>query len=114
MPLIAFMIYFGAFLIPVCYFAVTGRSGAAKKGVLIGLALHIFWSLAVYGFIYYSWRAGYREYYWGWALMIPVNLISAIYYVGFLILKGRRGPNQTPEPTPTAVTPPAEKESCQS
>ena len=95
MTLAAIMFYFGAFLIPAAYFVITGKSGVAKKGMLIGLALHVFWSLAVYVFVYYSWSAGYTEYYWGWALMIPVNLVSAVYYLGFLIWKGSNRANQS-------------------
>lgn len=92
------MLYFCAFLIPVEYFVVTGNNGAVKKGMPIRLAIHVFWCLAVYGFVYYSWHADYSEYYWGWALMIPVKLISAVYCLGFLLWKRRRGA-KSPEPT---------------
>jgi hypothetical protein len=99
MTFIATLLYFGAFLIPAAYFATTGRKGSAKNGLLIGVALQIFWSLAVWGFVYYSWHAGYTDYYYGWSLLIPVNLISAFYYLGFLIWKGRKRPKQISRPT---------------
>ena len=37
-------------------------------------------SIGVWGFVYYSWKEGYREYYWGWALLFPVNLVALVWY----------------------------------
>jgi hypothetical protein len=94
MILAGIILYFGALLIPAAYFIILGREGSAKKGLLVGVALQIFWSLAVWSFVYYSWHTGYTDYYYGWWLLMPVNLISAFYYLGFLIWKVRKRPNQ--------------------
>ena len=79
--------YFGSFLIPIAYLLFTLGKGIARKGMLIGAGLQFFWSMAVFAFVYYSWRAGYSDYYYGWALLLPVNIVSTIYYVAFLIWK---------------------------
>ncbi|MDL5053158.1 hypothetical protein QQ056_06315 [Oscillatoria laete-virens NRMC-F 0139] len=76
------LVYFGAYLIPIIYFTVTLGRGRAKKATLWGVAIHTFCNLCVWGFVFYSWKAGYSEYYWGWALLIPINIISVIYYLG--------------------------------
>jgi hypothetical protein len=79
------LMYFGALLVPISYFAFTGWSGRAKKKMLLGVGLQLFWSFIVWGFVWYSWRKGYSEYYWGWALLIPVNVIGAVWYLGSLL-----------------------------
>lgn len=78
-------IYFGAYLIPIIYFAATRGKGKATKRLLWGIAIHSFWNLAVWGFVHYSWKAGHSEYYWGWALLIPVSIVSATYYFGAMM-----------------------------
>jgi len=88
MVVIGFFIYFGAFLIPLAFFA-SGKTRAARKGMLVGMALHAFWSLAVWGFVWYSWHAGYTDYYYGYALLIPVNVVAAVFYFGWLIWKNK-------------------------
>ena len=80
------LLYFGSLLIPVRYFVSTRFRGRLNRLMLIGLALQIVWSLAVWAFVYYSWAEGYSEYYWGWALLIPVNFIAAIYFFVFIPL----------------------------
>ena len=80
-----YALYFGSYLIPIIYLAATRGKGKAKKRLLWGVAIHSFWNLAVWGFVYYSWKAGYSEFYWGWALAIPVNIVSALYYFGALV-----------------------------
>jgi hypothetical protein len=80
-----YSIYFGAYLIPIIYLAATFGKGKATKRMIWGVAIHSVWNLVVSGFVYYSWRAGYSEYYWGWALLIPVNIVSGIYYFGALV-----------------------------
>ena len=82
--------YFGSFLVPATYFLFTLGKGIARKGMLIGAGLQLFWSLAVWAFVYYSCRSGYSDYYYGWALLLPINIVSAIYYVAFLIWKYTR------------------------
>ena len=82
--------YFGSLLIPAAYLLFTLGKGIARKGMIIGAGLQFFWSLAVWALVYYSWRAGNRDYYYAWALLLPVNIVSAIYYVAFLIWKYTR------------------------
>lgn len=84
------LLYFGSFLIPVFYLLATRFRGRLNRLMLIGLALQIFWSLAVWAFVYYSWTEGYSEYYWGWALLILVNFIAAIYFLVFVPLWASR------------------------
>ena len=83
--ILAFLSYFGALLIPIGYCLGTMFSGKVTRLMLIGLALQAFWSLVVWGFVFYSWRAGYKEYYWGWALLIPVNAIGFVYFSAVLL-----------------------------
>ena len=81
--LIINLTYFGAFLIPLAYLLlkVTKRiEGSLWKEMGIGIILQLLWSLGVWGFVYYSWKEGYSEYYWGWALLIPVNFVALIWY----------------------------------
>ena len=80
--MIIFIGYFGAYLIPAVYFAATRWQGSARKFFMWGVALQTCGNLAVGGFVYHGWHAGYSEYYWGWALLIPVNMVSALYYLG--------------------------------
>lgn len=84
------LIYFGSYLIPIGYLISTLFRGPARKPLLIGIAIHTFWNLAVWGFVYYSWWVGYSEYYYGWALLVPVNFISLLYYVGAIIFSGKK------------------------
>lgn len=79
------LMYFGALLVPLLYFAITRMSGKIKRRMLIGTALQLFWSLMVWAFVWYSWRRGDSEYYWGWALLIPVNAVAFVWYVGCLL-----------------------------
>ena len=98
MIFIGILMYFGALLVPLIYFATTGWSGRAKKKMLLGIGLQLFWSLMVWGFVWYSWKNGYTEYYWVWTLLIPVNVVGLIWYVGCVFLPEKK-PNQLPEPT---------------
>lgn len=92
--IIGMIAYFGAYLIPVLYLAGSLGRGPAKKKMWLGMAIHTFWNLAVWGFVYYSWKEGYREYYWGWILLFPVNVVSAIYYIGAIFLDHSRSPKK--------------------
>ena len=87
---IGFFAYFGAYLIPVLYIAGSLGLGPAQKKMWWGMAIHTFWNLVVWGFVYYSWSEGYREYYWGWVLLFPVNVVSAIYYIGAIFVDHTR------------------------
>jgi hypothetical protein len=98
MILVGILMYFGAILVPIVYLVTTGWSGRAKK-MLIGVGLQLFWSLIVWGFVWYSWRNGYSEFYWGWALLIPVNIVALIWYLGCLLWPKDKRPNQSLQPT---------------
>ena len=82
-----FFFYFGSILIPIFYFFGTRFRGRLNRLMLLGLGLQIFWSVAVYGFVYYNWSHGYSEYYWGWALLVPVNIVAALYFLVFIPLR---------------------------
>lgn len=79
------LLYFGSYLVPAIYLVFSRFRGRATKAMIFGFAIHTFWNLAVWAFVYYSWRAGYSEHYWGWALLIPINFISFLYYIGSLL-----------------------------
>jgi len=86
------LMYFGALLIPVLYFGATGWNGTAKKKMLSGIGLQLVWILIVWGLVWYAWRNGYRDYYYGWALIIPGNVAALIWYLGCLLWP-RKKPN---------------------
>ena len=58
--------------------------------MLIGAAVQLLLSLGVYVVVYFNWRTGYTEYYLGWALLSPVNILAFIYYVIVLLIDSRR------------------------
>lgn len=80
-----FLLYFGSYLIPTIYLIFSRFRGRSTKAMIVGFAIHTFWNLAVWAFVYYLWQSGYSEHYWGWTLLIPINFISFLYYVGALI-----------------------------
>jgi hypothetical protein len=87
--LIGILMYFGALIIPAAYLLSTRCRGSATRRMLIGVYLQVFWSLAVGAFVYFSWRAGYTEYYWGWAFLVPVNAVGLVYFLAVLIYARR-------------------------
>ena len=90
MILIGTLIYFGALLIPAMYLLVTRWQGAAKRLMLIGAALQIFYTLAVAAFVYVAWRSGRADYYYGWNFLLPVNFVGLIYFVAVLFTSARK------------------------
>jgi hypothetical protein len=94
MMFIGFLIYFGAVLIPALYFMLTWRHGSARRPMLVGVILQCFWSLMVWAFVYGSLQTGHVDYYWGWAFLIPVNLVGALYYLAILIIYGFKATRQ--------------------
>ena len=87
--------YFGAYLIPVLYLAGSLFRGRARKKLWWGMAIHTFWNLAVWGFVYYNWKQGYSEYFYAWVLLLPVNIVSAIYYLGAILWDHSRPTKKT-------------------
>ena len=87
---IGILMYFGALIIPAAYLMSTRWHGAAKRPMLIGVGLQIFWSLAVWGLVYYSWRAGYQDAWMGWAFLIPVNVVGLVYFLAVLFIYARK------------------------
>ena len=90
MIFIGILMYFGALIVPVAYLISTHGRGAAKRPMLIGAGLQFFWSLAVYAFVYFSWRTGYTDYYFGWGLLLPVNVVGLIYFLTVLFIYARK------------------------
>ena len=80
------LLYFGAFIIPAAYFFFTRWSGKAKRPMLIGVGLQIFWSVAVAAFAYFSWKAGYQDAWMAWGLLLPVNAVGLIYFLAVLLI----------------------------
>jgi len=90
MILVGYLMYFGALIIPAAYLLSTRWHGTAKRPVLIGVGLQIFWSLVVWGIVIYSHRAGYSEWFYAWAYLLPVNIVSFIYYLAVIYIYDRK------------------------
>ena len=90
--LIGILMYFGALIIPVVYLLSTHARGVCTRPMLIGVALQLSLSIAVWAFVYFSQQSGYTEYYWGWALLLPINVLSLVYFLVILFLYARRVP----------------------
>jgi hypothetical protein len=76
----ASVLYYGALLVPILYLIFNGRRGRLAKLMLIGLLLQMFWSVVVYSVAEFNRRAGRSEWFWAYALYVPVNLASLVYY----------------------------------
>ena len=93
------LLYFGALIVPLLYFAVAGWRGIARRWMLTGVVLQVFWTMAVYMFVWYCMKEGYRDYYWGWGLLLPVNLVALLWYLGSLAWVKSKRANKPLEPT---------------
>lgn len=78
--LLGILMYYGGFGVPLAFFLIGGRRRRARKAMLIGIGLQFFCTLAVFGFVEYSRRSGYADYYYGMALLILVNLCAVVWY----------------------------------
>ncbi len=94
------LLYFGALLVPAYYFFTRGKYASAGKAMLFGVVIQFVWIVAVGFLVHHSRRAGYRDYYYGWALLIPMNFVAVVYYAAVWILRGRTRPDNSPEATP--------------
>ena len=94
MIFIGILMYFGALIIPAVYMLSTRWRGAAKRPMFIGVGFQIFWSLAVWAFVYFSWRAGDTDYYYGWAFLLPVNVVGLIYFLAVLFIYAGKAKEQ--------------------
>ncbi len=90
MVLVGMLLNFGAMFIPVLYMLAMRFKGSAQRLMLIGFGLQLFWSIGVAGLVYMSWRAGNKDYWAGWGLLLPVNIVSLIYYSAVLFVDSRR------------------------
>lgn len=79
------LMYFGALIIPAVYLLFIRSRGVRTRLMLIGVGVQLLLSLAVWAFVDFSWRFGYTEYYWGWALLLPINVLSLIYFLATLL-----------------------------
>jgi hypothetical protein len=48
--------------------------------MFMGIGLQVLWTAMVAVLVYFAWRAGRPDYYHGWGLLIPVNVISAMFF----------------------------------
>jgi len=90
MIIVGILMYFGALIIPAGYLMSTRWRGAAKRPMLIGTGLQLFWSLAVWALVYFSWRAGHTDAYMGWAFQLPVNVVGLLYFWAVLFIYARK------------------------
>lgn len=88
------ILYFGALIVPLLYFAVAGWRGAATRWMVTGIVLQVFWTMAVYLFVCNARSHGFREYYWGWALLFPVTFVALLSYLGSLMWIRSKETNQ--------------------
>ena len=89
MQVIGTLISFGALFIPTLYFLFMTKSAPTNRRMFFGIGLQVFWSLLVASLVYLSWHAGQKEYYRGWGLLIPVNVVSAIFFALVLYVHNR-------------------------
>ena len=87
------LLYFGALGIPIVYLLFTRFRGPLKRRMIIGSVLQVFWSLAVWAFVNFSWRAGYTDAWMGWGLLLPVNAVGFIYFVSVLVINAFKSGN---------------------
>jgi ABC-type cobalamin transport system permease subunit len=84
--LLGCLLYFGALLVPALFFFFNRGQSKAKNLMLIGVGLQVFWSMVVAAIAYFSWRAGNRDAFMAWGLMLPVNIVSFIYFLTVLFV----------------------------
>jgi hypothetical protein len=95
MVLVGMFLNFGAMFIPVLYMLAMRFKGSAQRLMLIGFGLQLFWSAGVAALVWFSWRAGNKDYWAGWGLLLPVNILSLIYYSTVLFLDARKAKQGT-------------------
>jgi hypothetical protein len=97
--------FFWSLLIPLAYLLFSRQKmnkGILKKEMIAGIIIQLIWTAVVWGYVYYSWIKGYTEYYYGWYLIIPVNIAGAIWCVTSPLwskIYRRKKQNQKLEPT---------------
>jgi hypothetical protein len=77
---VVLFMYFGAVIIPLPYLAIKGMSGCYSKAMFVGIIIQCICIGFVWLFVYLNYKTNHTEYYWGWVLLIPVNIASALYY----------------------------------
>lgn len=55
------------------------------KNLIYGVSFQVFATSAIYIFTWYCKFAGYKDYYWGWWMYYPVNILSIIIYLIIII-----------------------------
>jgi uncharacterized membrane protein YdfJ with MMPL/SSD domain len=83
------LVYFGALLIPAVYLVATRGRGVARRAMIIGVVFELLAGIGVWALVAYSHRAGYSEYYMGWAFMLPINGLCFLYFVGVVFFYAR-------------------------
>jgi uncharacterized PurR-regulated membrane protein YhhQ (DUF165 family) len=83
------LIYFGALLVPAAYLATTRGRGVARRPMIVGVVFEVLAGIAVWALVAYSHRAGYSEYYMGWAFMLPINGLCFLYFIGVVFFYAR-------------------------
>lgn len=91
---IPYLMFYGALLVPLAYFAIQRRSGRLWRLMFIGIAMQLCLLACVFGFVWFNWKAGYSESYYGYALLLPVNAFCLVYYCCSPLIAARRR-NQT-------------------
>ena len=74
------VLYFGAFLIPVLYLAITKLRGRCSRPMLFGAGTQLALSLLVYLVSELDFRRGNTEAYYWWLLVILLNFVAFLYY----------------------------------
>jgi ABC-type Mn2+/Zn2+ transport system permease subunit len=83
------LMYFGALLVPAIYLVATRRRGVARRPMIIGVVFEVIAAIGVWALVAYSHRAGYRDYFMGWAFMLPINALCFLYFVGVVFFYAR-------------------------
>jgi hypothetical protein len=62
--------------------------------MIIGVGLQAFWSLCIFGFVFFAGRSGFQDAYKAFALLLVVNAFSLVYYLAVLFVQARKARGQ--------------------
>lgn len=79
------LLYYGSALLPLADLIATRFRGPRRRPMLLVLAAQFLAACTIVAFVHWSREAGYREWYWGWAYNIPVNVLCGFGYLTILM-----------------------------
>lgn len=94
----AILFMFWSLVIPIAYLLLKRRhkhKGILWKAMAAAIVLHLIWIGLIWCFVYWNWKAGYSEYYYGWYLVWPVNFACVMWCAVSPFLYKLRSKNRT-------------------